>query len=172
MRRLAATFALLMGIAMIGAPTASAAPDEISISCIDWFFSGGHQDHIHVELYLVDRTGRPVVGATVRFTTSYDAHDGNPPVVYATNTGDTRDKPGKNRGKGCPGGIAPRSGSTGFFCCAGAAMWSGETPPGKRACPAGLYTVNVQSITAPPGSNLVWDGVTPANGVEFSPSHD
>ena len=22
------------------------------------------------------------------------------------------------------------------------------------------------------GSNLVWDGVTPANGVEFSPSHD
>lgn len=73
MRRLAATFALVMGIAMIGAPTASATPDEISISCIDWFFSGGHQDHIHVELYLVD------------------AHDGNAPVVYATNTGDTRD---------------------------------------------------------------------------------
>ena len=22
------------------------------------------------------------------------------------------------------------------------------------------------------GSNLVWEGVTPANGVEFSPSHD
>src|SRR5262245_17869104 len=174
-RRAASLLALAIGLALIGGvpSTAAGVPDAntIHVSCIDWFLSAGHQEHIHVELYLEDASGGPVVGATVRFTTSYDTHDGSGPRVYATNTDVTRDRPGKNRGRGCAIEPRPTSGVTGWFCCAGAAKWSGEDPPGQRACPAGFFTVQVLSVDPPPGSNLVWDGITPANGREFSPTH-
>ncbi len=174
-RRWAAAFAVAIGLASIGLPSASAddpAPTRISVSCIDWFLSGGHQDHIHVELYVEDSIGQPVVGATVVFETSYDMHDGGGPVVYATNTGETRDRPGKNRGRGCAVDPRPTSGSTGWYCCSGAAKWSGEEPPGKRACPSGFFTVKVLRVNGPAGTNLVWDGITPPNGREFSATHD
>jgi hypothetical protein len=57
---------------VIGGPSdAGIRSDTItmSVTCIDWFLSGGHQDHIHVELYLEDAFGDPVVGSTVRFET-------------------------------------------------------------------------------------------------------
>ena len=154
-------------------PTASAddpsEPIQMSVTCIDWFLSGRHQDHIHVELYVEDSFGDPVMGATVTFETSYDTHDGSGPLVYATSTGETRDRPGKNRGRGCAD-PKPISGSTGWYWCSGAAKWSGEEPPGKRACPCGFFSVKVLRVDPPPGTNLAWDGITPPKGREFSAS--
>jgi hypothetical protein len=60
---------------------------------------------------------------------------------------------------------------TGFYCCAGAAKWSGEVQPCKRACPSGFYRVEMLGVDPPPGANLVWDGIMPPNGREFTASH-
>jgi len=141
----------------------------MSVACIDWFLTGGHQDHIHVEIHFEDEAGDPVVGAIVTFEASYDTHDGTGPYVYQTNTSTTLDDAGKNKGEGC---VDPTgSGVTRWFCCTGAGKWNGEIP-GKRACPAGFFSAEVLSVTPTAGSNLVWDGVTPPNGREFFPSHE
>ncbi len=150
-------------------PGGSGDPIGMSVTCVDWFLSGGHEDHIHVEAFIEDELGNPVVGATVTFEASYDQHDGAGPFVYQTNTSTTLDDAGKNKGAGCAEPTED-SGVTFWFCCTGAGKWNGEIP-GKRACPAGFYHAEVLSVAPPPGTNLVWDGVTPPNGREFSPDH-
>lgn len=81
----------------------------------------------------------------------------------------TTTKSGKNKSRGCvPGTGGP--GTNGWSCCIGAGKYSGEIP-GKRACPGGFYQAVVTNVVPPEGSDMVWDGLTPPNGVEFSPSH-
>lgn len=166
---MAVSLLLLVPGTISAVPKGEAGDSTMSVTCIDWFLGGGHQDHIHVELHVEDAAGNGVIGATVTFANSYDRHDGTEPYVYQTPTSTTTKTDGKNHGAGCadPSG----SGVTSWFCCIGAGKHDGETP-GKRACPAGFYSTQVLSVTPPEGSDLVWDGVTPPNGREFFPSHE
>ena len=68
-------------------------------------------------------------------------------------------------------GIIPTgSGVTEWFCCIGAGKFDGEIP-GKRSCPAGEYSVEILSAEPPPGTALVWDGLTPdGHTVFFDPN--
>ncbi len=86
--------------------------------------------------------------------------------VYQTNVSATGDIDGHADGQGCenPSG----SGVTGWFCCIGAGKFDGDIP-GKRACDGGLYTANIIDVTAPPGTNMVWDGTYPENEIELLP---
>jgi hypothetical protein len=79
----------------------------------------------------------------------------------------TGDIDGHADGAGCadPSG----SGVTGWFCCIGAGKWDNDGPPGKRSCDPGLYTAVILDVTAPPATNMVWDGVTPDNGIVLDP---
>jgi len=69
-------------------------------------------------------------------------------------------------GQGCedPSG----SGVTDWYCCIGAGKWDGGIP-GKRACDKGFYTAEILSVTAPPTTNMVWDEVSPDNGIFLDP---
>jgi hypothetical protein len=75
-----------------------------------------------------------------------------------------------DRAHRCAPGTASRT-TTSWYCCIGAGKWDGEIP-GKRACPPGFYQAVITSVVPPAGSTMVWDGVSPTNGVEFTPSHE
>lgn len=129
----------------------------MSVVCVDWFFSGPRDEHIHTEAHVEDQFGNPVIGAVVTWEAAYDG------FVYQTNTSSSRDIDGKAHGAGC---IAPTgSGVTDWFCCIGAGKWDGEIP-GRRSCPSGFYSGRVLSVDPPVGTSLVWDGVTPENGLQ------
>lgn len=135
----------------------------MSVTCIDWFITGGHEDHIHNELHVEDEFGNAVLGATVTYTNSIDS------VVFQTNVSATTKTAGHNRGDGCnePEG----EGVTGWFCCIGAGPYSPQGPPAGHACPAGEYTAAIVSVEPPPGTTLVWDGESPGGeSVFFEPS--
>ena len=128
----------------------------MSVVCIDWFFSGPRDEHIHTEVHVEDESGNPVIGAVVTWEAAYDG------FVYQTNTSATLDVDGKVNGAGCSDPTG--SGVTDWFCCIGAGKFDGDIP-GKRSCPSGFYSARVLSVDPPGGTSLVWDGVTPSNGV-------
>ncbi len=130
----------------------------ISIVCIDWYLTTGPDNHIHAEGFLQDENGDPVIGAAVHWESFVDGE-----IWYDYNT-TTFKYAGYNHGESCPIEVAMASGATGQNCCIGGAT---EPPDDSRSCPSGFYEVGVISVQAPPGSDRRWDGVTPANGVEF-----
>ncbi len=153
--------------------TLTVAPLEpMSVSCIDWFMTGGHGEHIHNELHVEDELGDAVLGANVTYTTSFrtfeERADDVPARLFQTNVSATTNTAGHNRGEGCsePSG----SGVTGWFCCIGAGKFDADQEiPGKRGCPIGEYTYEILSVESPAGTPLVWDGETPGPvSVDFS----
>jgi hypothetical protein len=133
----------------------------MSAVCIDWFRSGPADEHVHTEVHVEDENGNPVIGAVVTWTAENDVVG-----VYQTNVSATYDNDGHADGQGC---VDPTgSGVTDWFCCIGAGKWDGGIP-GKRACDKGFYTAEILSVTAPPATNMEWDGVTPENGIFLDP---
>jgi hypothetical protein len=130
----------------------------MSVSCIDWFITAGHEEHIHNELHVVDTSGDAVLGAIVTYTNAANG------IVWQTNVSTTSKTAGKAKGATCsdPQG----EGVTGWFCCIGAHEPDGSLP-GKRSCPGGEYKATLLSVEPPPGTALVWDGVTPPNDTVF-----
>jgi hypothetical protein len=133
----------------------------MSVACIDWFRSGPRDEHVHTEVHVEDENGNAVLGAIVTWTAENDVVG-----VYQTNVSTTLDNDGHADGQGCedPSG----SGVTDWFCCIGAGKFDGGIP-GKRACDPGFYTAEILSVTAPPSTNMVWDGETPENGIFLDP---
>ena len=130
----------------------------ISIVCLDWYLTTGPNNHIHVEGFLQDENGDPVIGAAVHWESFVDGE-----IWYDYNT-TTFKYAGYNHGESCPIEVAMASGATGQNCCIGGAT---EPPDDSRSCPSGFYQVEVISVQAPSGSDRRWDGITPANGREF-----
>ncbi len=130
----------------------------ISIVCIDFYLTTGEGNHIHSEGFLQDENGDPVIGAPVTWESIVD---GRIWKIYNTTTFMYA---GYNHGESCPIEVAQASGATGQDCCIGNAT---DPPEDSRSCETGFYEVNVLSVTAPPGSDRRWDGITPANGREF-----
>jgi hypothetical protein len=131
---------------------------NMTVACIDWFRSGPRDEHVHTEVHIEDENGNAIVGATVTWTAENDTVG-----VYQTNVSATYDNDGHANGAGC---VNPTgSGVTDWFCCIGAGKWDGEEPPGKRACNSGFYTAVILDVAPPPSSNMVWDGVSPANEI-------
>jgi hypothetical protein len=133
----------------------------MTVACIDWFRSGPSDEHVHTEIHVEDEFGNAVLGAVVTWTAENDVVG-----VYQTNVSTTLDNDGHADGQGCedPSG----SGVTDWFCCIGAGNFDGGIP-GKRACDPGFYTAEILSVTAPPGTNMVWDQETPENGIILDP---
>ena len=130
----------------------------ISIVCIDWYLTTGPNNHIHVEGFLQDENGDPVIGAAVHWLSFVDGEQ-----WYDYNT-TTFKYAGYNHGESCPIEVAQASGATGQNCCIGSAT---DPPDDSRSCDSGFYEVEVISVNAPPGSDRRWDGITPANGRDF-----
>jgi hypothetical protein len=138
--------------------------ESMNVSCVDWFITGGHGEHIHNELHVEDDSGNAVLGANVVYTTAFRTFDerdaGVAPRVFQTNATATSNTAGHNHGEGCsePSG----SGVTGWFCCIGAGKHDADQEiPGKKSCPIGEYTYDILSVTSPEGTPLVWDGAIP-----------
>jgi hypothetical protein len=134
----------------------------ISIVCIDWYLTTGPDNHIHAEGFLQDENGDPVIGAAVHWESHVD--DGITDEIWYDYNTTTFKYAGYNHGESCPLAVAQASGATGQNCCIGSAT---DPPDDSRSCQTGLYYVDVISVTAPPGSNRKWDGITPANGRQF-----
>jgi hypothetical protein len=133
----------------------------MTVACIDWFRSGPNDEHVHTEVHIEDENGNAVIGATVTWTAE------NESGVYQTNVSATGDVDGHANGAGC---VDPTgSGVTDWFCCIGAGKWDNDGPPGKRACDPGLYTAVILDVAAPPQTNMVWDEVSPDNGIILDP---
>ncbi len=130
----------------------------ISIVCIDWYLTTGPDHHIHAEGFLQDENGDPVIGAAVHWESFVDGRQ-----WYDYNT-TTFMYAGYNHGESCPISVAQASGATGQNCCIGSAT---NPPEDSRSCDSGWYEVDVISVTAPPGSDRKWDGITPDNGRFF-----
>ena len=130
---------------------------EMVVSCISWFVSGPADEHVHSEVHVEDQNGNAVIGATV----TWEA--GNVDGVFQTNVSPTNDNDGHaTELTTCPldrNGEPAVSGSgvTDWFCCIGAGKWDNEVPPGKRACPAGVYAARVLDVAAPAFTNMTWD---------------
>jgi len=131
---------------------------SIHIVCVAWYLTTGPDNHIHVEAFLQDENGDPVIGAAVSWESFVD---GRKWYDYSTTTFKYA---GYNHGESCPISVARESGATGQNCCVGNAT---DPPDDSRSCEPGWYEIDVISVTAPPGSDRVWDGVTPDNGREF-----
>jgi hypothetical protein len=136
----------------------------MTVSCVDWFTTTGHGEHIHNELHIEDTDGAAVLGASVVYTTAFRTFEerdaGEPARVFQTNLTASSNTVGHNRGEGC---VAPSgSGVTGWFCCIGAGKHDADSEiPGKKSCPVGEYTYEVISVDSPEGTPLVWDGDFP-----------
>jgi hypothetical protein len=130
----------------------------MSIVCLDWYLTAGHEEHIHVEGFVQDQDGNPVIGAAVTLRNTVDT--GEEVREWQLKSSTTFKYAGYNHGESCPRSVAKESGATGQFCCIGL----GAQEP---FCPSGLYQSEALSVQPPPGSNAVWDGVTPANGRPF-----
>jgi hypothetical protein len=133
---------------------------KISVVCIDWYLTAGHDNHIHAEAYLQYENGDPVIGATVVMGVTVDTglkKDSREWLVMASSTGAYK---GYNHGESCPLSVAKKSGATDQYCCIGL----GAHEP---FCPTGNYEAEVLSVQAPTGSNAVWDGKIPKNITYF-----
>jgi hypothetical protein len=133
----------------------------LSVVCIDWFRSGPRDEHVHTEVHVEDENGNAVIGAIVTWTSENDVVG-----VYQTNVSASQDIDGHADGQGCTDPTG--SGVTDWFCCIGAGKWDGNIP-GKRACDEGFYSAEILSVTAPPSTNMIWDGETPDNGIFLEP---
>lgn len=134
----------------------------MSVVCLDWYLTAGHEEHIHVEAFVQDQDGNAVVGAAVTLRNTVDT--GEELREWQLKTSTTFDYLGYNHGESCPLSVAKASGASGQFCCIGL----GAQEP---FCPTGLYQSEVLSVEPPAGSNMVWDGVTPTNGRDFISTH-
>jgi len=127
----------------------------LTVACIDWFRSGPADEHVHTEVHI------DVIGAVVTWTAENDTFG-----VYQTNVSPTQDIDGHANGAGC---VNPTgSGVTDWYCCIGAGPWDGDVP-GQRACAKGFYSSVILDVAAPPSTNMVWDGVSPQNGIFLDP---
>jgi len=131
----------------------------LSVVCLDWYLTTGGGQHIHVEAFVQDENGDPVIGAPLTLENTVDGE------VYQIYNSTTFKYAGYNHGESCPIQVAQASGASGQACCIGASGDQGST--GSKSCQTGLYESLVLSIEAPPGSNRKWDGVTPPNGYQF-----
>ena len=134
---------------------------KISVVCIDWYLTAGHENHIHAEAYLQYENGDPVVGATVIMSTTVrPTLKGEPRewLLMASATGTYR---GYNHGESCPLSVAKKSGATDQYCCIGL----GAREP---FCPSGFYEAEVLSVQPAAGSSAVWDGKIPDNITYFN----
>ncbi len=149
------------GLSKQNASTTISLGGTMSVVCIDWFRSGPRDEHVHTEVHVEDENGNAILGAVVTWTAENDVVG-----VYQTNVSATHDNDGHANGQGCedPSG----SGVTDWFCCIGAGKWDGEIP-GKRTCDEGFYTAVIESLAAPPSTNMVWDRKTPDNGIFLDP---
>ena len=134
----------------------------ISIVCLDWYLTTGPDNHIHVEGFLQDENGDPVIGAAVHWESHVD--NGTTDEIWYDYNTTTFKYAGYNHGESCPLEVAQASGATGQNCCIGNAT---DPPEDSRSCKSGFYWVDVISVTAPPGSDRRWDGITPPNGRDF-----
>jgi len=131
----------------------------MTIVCVDWYLTAGHDDHIHAEAFLQDENGDPVIGAAVTMRNTVDT--GSEVREWLLKTSVTFKYAGYNHGESCsPAGIERESGATGQFCCIGL----GAHEP---FCPSGRYESEVLSVQPPAGSNAVWNGSTPDNFRDF-----
>ncbi len=134
---------------------------KISVVCIDWYLTAGHENHIHAEAYLQYDNGDPVIGATVEMRTTVDtavSGDKQEWLKMSSSTGPYR---GYNHGESCPLSVAKKSGATDQYCCIGL----GAQEP---FCPTGDYEAEVLSVQPPAGSSAVWDGKFPRNLTYFN----
>jgi hypothetical protein len=130
----------------------------LHVVCLDWYLTTGPDHHIHVEGFVQDENGDPVIGAAV---TLENTVDGELYQIYNTTTFKYA---GYNHGESCPLEVAQASGATGQACCIGGAT---DPPTDSRSCNAGLYEALVISVQPPSGSDREWDGETPANSFQF-----
>lgn len=130
----------------------------ISVVCIDWYLTAGHDNHIHAEAFLQDQYGNPVIGATVEIRNTVDTGTEIREWLLLTST--TGPYRGYNHGASCPLSVAKESGASDQHCCIGL----GAQEP---FCPSGYYQGEVLNVRPAPGSNAKWDGKTPWNGREF-----
>jgi hypothetical protein len=130
----------------------------ISIVCIDWYLTAGHDNHIHAEAFLQDQNGDPYIGAAVTMRNTVDT--GDEVREWQLKTSTTFKYAGYNHGESCPISLAKESGATGQFCCVGL----GAHEP---FCPTGDYEAEVLSVQPGTGSNAVWDGNFPTNKTFF-----
>jgi hypothetical protein len=131
----------------------------ISIMCIDWYLTAGHDDHIHAEVFLQDQNGDPVIGAAVTMRNTVDT--GAEVIEWQLKSSTTVSYKGYNHGESCPLSVAKASGATGQYCCIGL----GAQEP---FCPSGYFSGEVLDVQPGAGSNAVWDGVYPENGRTFT----
>jgi len=103
-----------------------------------------------------------VIGAAVNWESHVD--DGTTDEIWYDYNTTTFKYAGYNHGESCPLAVAQASGATGQNCCIGNAT---DPPEDSRSCKSWFYYVDVVSVTAPPGSDRRWDGITPVNGREF-----
>jgi hypothetical protein len=134
----------------------------MTVVCLDWYLTAGHEEHIHVEAFVQDQDGNAVVGAAVTLRNTVDT--GEELREWQLKTSTTFDYLGYNHGASCPLSEAKASGASGQFCCIGL----GAQEP---FCPTGHYQSEVLSVEPPEGSNIAWDGVTPDNGRHFISAH-
>ena len=132
---------LAMGKGCMGG-TGGAAGTTLHVPCIEWAETAAGR-HIHVQAFVVDENGAPVLDAVVSMSARQDG------VEYGVVGGPTEAYGGLDGGVNCPGGPPPES-ITRDFCV--------------NSAPAGFYDAVVLSVTK---DGYSWDGSTPANGVDF-----
>ena len=130
----------------------------LSVVCLDWYLTTGVDQHIHVEGFVQDENGDPVIGAAVTLENTVDD------AVYQIYNTTTFKYAGYNHGESCPIEVAKASGATGQACCIGSAT---DPPDDSSSCFPGLYEALVLSVQPPAGSDRRWDGVTPPNSRQF-----
>ena len=114
----------------------------LTVSCIEWAATGGRDQHIHVQAFVSDENGDPVLGAEVSMKAMKDG------VEYNIVGGPTENFAGLEGGVDCPDG-PPGTGVTRDFCV--------------NKADTGFYDVEVLSVSK---EGYTWDGETPDNGYD------
>ena len=114
------------------------ASGTLTVSCIEWATTGGREQHLHVQAFVMDQNGTPVLDAVVSMSAKRDG------VEYSVVGGPTENYAGLDGGANCPDG-PPGTGITRDFCVNNAT--------------AGFYEADVLSVTK---DGYTWDGTTPA----------
>lgn len=120
--------------------TGGTAGGPLTVTCIEWAHTGGRNQHIHVQAFVADENGTPVLDAVVSMSARRDGTE------YNVVGGPTENYAGLDGGVDCPGG-PPGTGVTRDFCV--------------NKATTGYYDAVVLSVTK---DGYTWDGSTPANG--------
>lgn len=117
----------------------------LSVSCIEWATTGGREQHLHVQAFVADQNGNPVLDADVQMIRT---RNGGEDTQVGGVTGSYA---GLDGGVHCPDG-PPGTGVTADFCI--------------NSAPAGFYEAEVISVTL---DGYTWDGVSiaPNNTVDY-----